>query len=341
MAHIVDVHTHFGLEGVAKKLGIEGNVYGAVRVGPNVVTNYRGLPAVGYGEMSDFETHMERNEKAGVTKRLLSSGFTAETFSHETTKPTVEVAKVVNEEMAAVVARAPDRLYGIGTANALDPANVRESERAMTQLGFKGLLCTTSWHGLYLDTEEAWPFWEYVQDKGVPIFLHPVRTPIGHDNQMDQYKLDELIGRPFDTSMCLARMILSGLFDRFPRLQLSVAHMGGGLLPVMGRLNFGWSLGCEGMPERAKIKCKNEPQSYLRKHFHVDTMGLWAPHVREALEVFGPDRVMFGTDYGPVPIDPKEHVDIVKAMELSKADEDKVFWKNADAFFKLGIAGTA
>jgi predicted TIM-barrel fold metal-dependent hydrolase len=155
---------------------------------------------------------------------------------------------------------------------------------------------------------------------------------------MDQYKLDELIGRPFDTGMCLARMILSGLFDRFPKLQVSVAHMGGGLLPVVGRLNFGWSLGCEGMPERAKIKCKDEPQSYLRRNLHVDTMGLWAPHCREALEVFGPDRVMFGTDYGPVPIDPKEHVDIVKSMGLSKEDEEKVFWKNADAFFNLGLA---
>jgi predicted TIM-barrel fold metal-dependent hydrolase len=70
-------------------------------------------------------------------------------------------------------------------------------------------------------------------------------------------------------------------------------------------------------------------------------MGLWAPHVREALEVFGPDRVMFGTDYGPVPIDPKEHVDIVKAMGLSKADEEKVFWKNADKFFHLGLEAAA
>ena len=337
MAEIVDVHTHFGLNAVGKKLGIEGDIYKSVRVGRNIVSSYRGLPAVGYAEISDFETQMETNEKAGVTKRLMSSGFTAETFSHETTKPSAEVAKVVNEEMAAVVARAPDRLYGIGTANALDPANVRESERAMTQLGFKGICCTTSWHGRYLDNEEAFPFWEWAEGTGTPIFLHPPRVPIGHTQQMDQYKLDELVGRPFDTAMSLARMILSGLFDRFPALQLCVAHMGGGLLPVMGRLDFGWRLGCEGMPERAKIKCKELPSTYLRRNIHVDTMGFWGPHVREAIEVFGADRVMFGTDYGPVPLDPREHIDIVKSMGLSKADEDKVFWKNASAFFRLGL----
>jgi predicted TIM-barrel fold metal-dependent hydrolase len=138
--------------------------------------------------------------------------------------------------------------------------------------------------------------------------------------------------------MALARMILSGLFDRYPRLKLVVAHMGGGLLPCMGRLDFGWRLGCEGMPERAVMRCKELPSSYL-KRFSVDTMGFWAPHVREAIEVFGVDRVMFGTDYGPVPLDPKEHVDIVKALPLSDADKEKIFWRNAAAFFNLRVAG--
>ena len=105
----------------------------------------------------------------------------------------------------------------------------------------------------------------------------------------------------------------------------------------MGRLDFGWRLGCEGMPERAAIKCKNIPSSYLRKNLHVDIMGVWAPHVAEAVEVFGPDRVMFGTDYGPVPVDPKQHVDIVKNLKISDADKDKIFWKNANAYFKLGM----
>jgi predicted TIM-barrel fold metal-dependent hydrolase len=329
---IVDIHTHFNEPGVAQALGVDMR---------NPGKGYVMLPSSQQAEFGNFDKQTEVCAKAGLDKRLMSTPFTAEMLSALTTKSSLDVVKVVNDTNAKTVARDTSKLMGLGTVNPLEKSHIAEAERCMGPLGFKGLLCTTSWHGRYLDTEEAWPFWEYAQDKKVPIFLHPVRTPIGHKSQMDQYKLDELIGRPFDTSMCLARMILSGLFDRFPRLQLSVAHMGGGLLPVMGRLNFGWSLGCEGMPERAKIKCKNEPQSYLRRNFHVDTMGLWAPHVREALEVFGADRVMFGTDYGPVPIDPKEHVDIVKAMGLSRDDEEKVFWKNADAFFNLGLAATA
>ncbi len=170
----------------------------------------------------------------------------------------------------------------------------------------------------------------------MPLFIHPPRVPIGHDRQMDQYKLDELVGRPFDTAMALARMILSGLFDRFPRLKIVVAHMGGGLLPVMGRLDFGWRLGCDGMPERAQIRCAHRPSEYLKLP-HVDIMGFWAPHVREAVEVFGADRVMLGTDYGPVPIDPREHVEIVTALAIPPADKEKILWRNAARFFGLDV----
>ena len=67
-------------------------------------------------------------------------------------------------------------------------------------------------------------------------------------------------------------------------------------------------------------------------------MGIWGPHLREAVEVFSPDRVMFGTDYGPVPIDPKEHIDLVHELKISDAEKEKVFWRNANDFFNLGMA---
>ena len=103
----------------------------------------------------------------------------------------------------------------------------------------------------------------------------------------------------------------------------------------MGRLDFGWRLGCEGMPARAVMRCKELPSSYL-KRLSVDTMGFWAPHVREAVEVFGADRVMFGTDYGPVPLDPKEHVDIVKALPLSEADKERFLAQRRRVFQSPG-----
>jgi predicted TIM-barrel fold metal-dependent hydrolase len=64
-------------------------------------------------------------------------------------------------------------------------------------------------------------------------------------------------------------------------------------------------------------------------------MGFWAPHVHEAVAVFGADRVMFGTDYGPVPIDPAEHVDIIEGLAIPAADKEKILWRNAARFFDL------
>lgn len=337
MSQIVDIHTHCSVPSKSDPLGIAEAMRGT-RVGRNMVSNFRGLPSVSYYELTDFDLQQEVSHKAGVGRRLMSNPFGAEVIVALTKKSPLDVVKVSNDDVAALVDRSKGTAWGLGVVNPLDKDMISEAERCMGAMGFKGLMINTSWQGRFPDTEEAYPFWEYAQDKQVPLFMHPVRVPIGHDQQMDQYKLDELVGRPFDTAMALARMILSGLFDRHPRLKICVAHMGGGLLPVMGRLDFGWRLGCEGMPEAAKIKCQKLPSSYLREHLAVDTMGIWAPHVREAVEVFGPDRVMLGTDYGPVPIDPKEHVDIVEALALPPEDKEKIFWRNADRFFNLGLA---
>jgi aminocarboxymuconate-semialdehyde decarboxylase len=338
--HIIDIHTHCSPRQRDDPFGV-AQIMRGTPIGRNTLLNYRGLPAIGHWEMTDFDFQQEACAKAGLTGRLMSTPFTAEIVTKESSKPALDVVKHGNDQVAALVARASEtavkHLWGLGTINPLARDQIAEGERCLGPLGFKGLLINTSWHGRFIDGEDAYPFWEWAEAQQVPLFIHPVRVPIGADRQMDQYKLDEIVGRPFDTAMALARMILSGLFDRFPRLRICVAHMGGGLLPVMGRLDFGWRLGNDGMPEQAKMRCRKLPSEYLAL-LHVDTMGFWAPHVREAVEVFGPARVMFGTDYGPVPIDPREHVDIVKGLGLSPADEERILWRNAAAFFNLDVS---
>ena len=260
---IIDIHTHCA---PPRPPGDRFGVAEALRgtpAGRNVITNYRGLPAVSYYEMGDFELQQAACAKAGVTHRLISTPFTAEVMAAISKSPSLEICKAVNDGIAGIVARAPNN-WGMGTLNPLDKAHIAEGERCLKELKFKGLLICSSWHGRFLDGEDAYPFWEWAQDRQVPVFIHPPRVPIGNEQQMNQFKLDELIGRPFDTAMALARMILSGLFDRFPRLKIVVAHMGGGLLPCMGRLDFGWRLGCEGMPEDSVIRCKRLPRPWRR-----------------------------------------------------------------------------
>ncbi|HVA14703.1 MAG TPA: amidohydrolase family protein [Stellaceae bacterium] len=337
MVQIVDIHTHCSVPDRSDPLGVGAFMRGTA-VGRNSYNDFRGLPSISYYELTDFDLQQEVSHKAGIARRLMSNPFGAEVLVALSKKSAGDVIKHNNDQIAALVERSKGTTWGLGVANPLDASLVKDAEKCMTEMRFKGLMINSSWQGKFIDTEESFPFWEWAEAQQVPLFLHPVRVPIGHEQQMDQYKLDELVGRPFDTAMCLARMILSGLFDRYPRLKIVVAHMGGGLLPVMGRLNFGWRLGSDGMPDRAKIKCQRLPSDYLRAHLHVDTMGIWGPHLREAVEVFGPDRVMFGTDYGPVPIDPKEHIDLVEELALTPAEKEKIYWKNANAFFDLGMS---
>jgi predicted TIM-barrel fold metal-dependent hydrolase len=199
---IIDIHTHCAARTRDDPFGV-AEALRAIPAGKNAVTNYRGLPAVSYREMSDFDLQQEVCAKAGITSRVISNPFAAEVIASISSKPAIDVVKHVNDQNAAVVALAPATNWGLGTLNPLDASHIPEGERCLGPLGFKGLLITSSWHGQFLDTEAAFPFWEWAQDREVPIFIHPPRVPIGHDQQMDQYKLDELVGRPFDTAMAL------------------------------------------------------------------------------------------------------------------------------------------
>jgi predicted TIM-barrel fold metal-dependent hydrolase len=156
----------------------------------------------------------------------------------------------------------------------------------------------------------------------------------------------EVVGRPCDTALTVARMIYSGTLDRHPALQVVTVHTGGAVpLPrgktrprlaaqLQGRRRPG---GVEPYEQRNEL----EPSSYLRCNVWADTMGLCARCVRDAIEVYGIDHILFGTDYGPVPISPREHIDMVLALGLSSEDEEKILWRNADRSLRLDLGSTS
>jgi hypothetical protein len=100
-------------------------------------------------------------------------------------------------------------------------------------------------------------------------------------------------------------------------------------------LDFTYRLGYEGLPPGEAAVCERQPSEYLSRNLYVDTMGFWAPHVREAIEVLGADRVLLGSDFGPVPISPAKHVDLVRSLGRNQADEERVLGRNAEQLFGL------
>jgi predicted TIM-barrel fold metal-dependent hydrolase len=138
-------------------------------------------------------------------------------------------------------------------------------------------------------------------------------------------------------------MIASGVFDRHPKLQVLIVHMGGGLASIVGRLEFCWHLNYKGIknpPADKPYTNKRSPFDYFKTNILVDTMGFDAIGVRAAIELCGVDRVVFGTDFGPVPYGIKEHVKIVEEVLPIPTQREQVFWKTSNKVFRLGLVDT-
>jgi hypothetical protein len=131
------------------------------------------------------------------------------------------------------------------------------------------------------------------------------------------------------------------VFDRYPKLQVLIVHMGGGLASILGRLEFNWRLNYNGIHNPLAGRPytnKRSPLDYFKTNILVDCMGFNAIGLRAAVEMCGVDRVVFGSDYGPIPYGIKEHVRIVEDVLPSPAERQQVFWKTSNRVFRLGLS---
>lgn len=297
----------------------------------------KGITSIIYPEIRKIDLQIQCQDQAGVTLSLLSFSMGLETLCQALFfAPDRVVTRQFNDATARMVAAYPDKLAFMVAVNPLEKSSVEECERCFKGYDAKGITIGTSWGGEFLDSEKIEPFWKYAKDRDVAIFLHPPFVPIGYE-KMNVYRLEEMVGRPFDTTMTVARMIYSGVFDRHPRLKIVLRHMGAALTNIVGRLDFGYRLGYEGLPKAEAAVCRKKPSEYFRTNLYVDTMGFNPLGVKYAIETFGIDHVLFGTDYAAVPITPREHIDIVRNLGLNKTDEAKVLWENANRIFNLGL----
>lgn len=286
-----------------------------------------------------IEDQIQETDEAGVTISLLSFSMGLEMFSESVPEEKMDQwTQDWNDCFAKTVALYPDKLAFMAMVSPFSKNSIKECERCFNELGAKGINLGSTWRGKFFDSETIEPFWEYVQSKNEPIYMHPPYKPIGHEQmEGNLYELWEAIGRPFDTCVSVSRLICSGVFDRYPSLQLVLPHMGDGLLALINRLDFRYELGgyiCMGNPVKKPI-CKEKPSHYLTKNINVDIMGFSAIGIRQCIEMLGIDRVVFGSDYPFVEANPKAHIDIINGMDLSQEDRNKIFWKNAAKLFKL------
>lgn len=288
---IIDVHAHYVPRSFLEAIEKEGAPYGASlrRDGGNPTILLAGRP---YGPITRhyYETkpRLAEMDKAGVDMQVLSLNPPMVYWADAGLG--TRLARLYNDELAAAVAGRPDRLAGLATVPLQDvPAAVAELERAIRQLGLRGVYIGSNVCGKELDHPDLLPFFAQAEALRAPVFIHPIDVLGGE--RLGSYYLHNGLGNPFDTAVAAARLIFGGILDRFPRLQVCLAHAGGALPYLIGRLDRVYRVRKE-----AREKIRRPPTTYLRRLYY-DTITHHGPALRYLVGLMGADRVALGSDY--------------------------------------------
>lgn len=338
---VVDTHRHVVGPKLAAKMADAG-LYDPKQPFPQ--TNP--LDFVCYRDFIDLDYAMPKQRRAGVTLSVASNGGEVEWIAKDLLKvSTGDALKFMNDEYLVIRDRFPGEFALMANAHALEESCRPIVEEMVRKGGAKAIAVSSSYGDgpgrTYLDSPKAEWLWEFAAANDLVVHIHPPMLSIGHEALM-QYRLNEAVGRPFDSTVNGAKMIGSGVFDRHPKLQVLIVHMGGQLASILGRLNFTWQLNYKGVanpPAGRPYTNKRLPSDYFKTNILVDTMGFNPIGVRAAVEMCGVDRVVFGSDFGAIPYGIEEHVKIVEDVLPSPAERELVFWKTSNKVFRLGLKG--
>jgi len=244
-------------------------------------------------------------------------------------------AKKVNDELAKVVKRHPDRFVGLACIAPQSPEEAAdELERAVSNLGMKGVNIESHARNEYLDQKKYWRIFERAEKLDVPIYLHP---EIPSTSILKGYAEDygfELAGPPHgygaDLALHSMRLIYSGLFDKYPKLKMIVGHMGEGLPYWLTRMDAYWIKPWRGK----KPRIEKRPSDYVKANFTVTISGMFfVPAFLCAYLGLGADRIAFAVDY---PYErTEEAVRFIKDAPISDLDKEKICYSNAARLLKI------
>ncbi len=248
----------------------------------------------------------------------------------------VSLARSTNDQLAEAIRRFPARLAGLAAVAPQDPAAAaKELERACNTLGLKGAVINSHTRGEFLDDPKFWDIFAAAETLDVPIYIHPSGPPKDMVRPFLERGLDGAIfGFGVEVALHVLRIIVSGAFDRFPRLKVVIGHTGEALPFWMYRLDYMHRASVLSKRYAAMPPLKRKVSEYLRENVYVTTSGVaWEPSIMFCHQVMGPEHVLYAMDY-PYQYLPEE-VEIVDALPMSAADKKKFFQTNAEKLFRL------
>jgi aminocarboxymuconate-semialdehyde decarboxylase len=325
---VVDSHYHWYPRSHFEKLAALADYPRAVRDGDgykyyfNNGRSYVPLPAVWF----DLDAGLAVSDATGHDVTVVATtGVLAGMLDQAPLATAVEFAADYNEKLAEAQRAYPGRFFGTAAVPLADAAEaVSLLDHAVTELGLIGVnLPPVSSGGESIDAARLEPFYDRVEELGIPLIVHP--TDLVFDDILAGYEtgIQRSLGRLIDSSVTILRLIFSGIMERHPALKVMHTH-GGGVLPYQaGRIDKNARI--KGLPEL--------PSTYLRR-IYVDTVCPQELTVRTAVEFYGADHVMYGTDYPCW--SPKAAVEVIDGAGLSEQDMARVLRDNAAGLLGIG-----
>lgn len=292
--------------------------------GPNGSPMLQRLLDVGEGRLADMDAN-------GVTMHLLSlTSPGVQMFDADTA---TELAAIANDRLAEAMARHPSRFAGLASFAPQSPRRaVAEMERAINELGLNGFIVNSHTFNEYLDDPKYWPILEAAEALGGCIYIHPRGPSDGMAAPFRDYGMEFGIwGFGIETGTHAVRLILSGVFDRFPRLRICLGHMGEGIHFWLWRMDHVHGVfQAQGRVPRLELT----PSEYFRRNVVITTSGQES-HAALAFSIatLGVENVLWAIDYPYERSAPA--VAFMDSAPVSEVDRKKLYYENAERVFNI------
>jgi aminocarboxymuconate-semialdehyde decarboxylase len=321
----LDVHAHVVVSEITREAD------GGETWRPRVYRDERGAQVVelhgreirsALAEFTDIDGILAAQDEAGVDRVLLSPWVPLLYYDAEPDEG-LRRARIQNEALAALVRAHPERIAALGALPLQDPELAAGELRVLMGDGaLRGVEVAASVRGTFLGEDRFLPFWEAAEATGALVFVHP--TTRGFDSPAFQdYYLWNTVGNPLETATTAAHMVMAGVMERHPGLRVLLAHGGGALLSLRGRLRH-----AHGFQPEARERLRESPDDSIRR-FYFDTLTHDSALLRALIDYAGGDRVLLGSDY-PFDMGDARHVDAIRALGLAPDAEQAILEGNAE-----------
>lgn len=324
---IIDFHNHFyPLEYVEAIQKGPSNVKVTFDEDNNPLLHYPGDYNILVPEHRDIDFREDALRKEGIDMQILT--FTTPGTQIETPERSVELARIVNNSFAKIKKDHISRFTALATLPMNDvDASINELERAFGELGFKGVMLYSNINGIALSDQRFWPLYRKANDLNAVFYIHP-NFPVGVEAMTD-YWLMPLVGFTFDTTLAAAKLVFSGVVERFPNIRWVLAHLGGAIPYLAERLDRGYFAFKE-----CREQISQPPSEYLRK-FYYDSVNFDVRALQLGVDFAGADHILAGSDYPHQIGSLEKMVESIQNLNISPEEKTGILGENAKKLLKM------